>query len=326
MGKSAISPTASRDGSAGHRSGGRAHSFPAVGVGRFGSACTGLVRLSAMPILLGFALMIPADCLAHPGLHEQEAAADKALSERPTDPDNYLIRGKLHQEAGHWDEAIESFRQALGLGADEGTVATLEGNTYLAAGLTLEAKARFEAALEISPKSPAARIGRARTLMLLDKPAEAEADFAIAFGVQGKAEPALVLERHSVLLAAGRPDLATRLLDEQIARNGLVPSLQIAAVDLDLEAGRDDDALRRVETLLMQSPGHPLWATRRAEILQEAGRTDQAHAAYREALGFVRARAARRGSPRLLALEKQLRAALASNVGAQAVQIQQGEQ
>jgi predicted Zn-dependent protease len=103
------------------------------------------------------------------------------------------------------------------------------------------------------------------------------------------------------------------MLDAEIARAGLVPALQLAAIDIDVEAERYDVALRRVDSLLAQSPGHPTWASRRAEILTAAGRAEEAREAYREALSFVEARTSHRNSRRLAELEGEIRKALASS-------------
>ncbi len=273
--------------------------------GRFGRGAAVFWLLLLAP------LSRPPISLAHPGIHEQEAAADKALERAPDDPVNYIVRGKLHYEVGNWDAALEAFHQARSKGAAVETTAPLQGNTYLAAGWPRAAKRCFDEALASSPNLPRARIGRARAWMKVDKPADAEADFAAAFEALDRVSPALILERRSALLAAGRPAEAIELLDARIASMGLIPSLQIAAIDIDVAAKRFDSALKRIDSLLRQSPHHPLWATRRAEILRQAGREEDAQAAYRDTLTFVHARNARGSSRRLVELEKQLRAALA---------------
>lgn len=270
----------------------------------------GTIR-SALPravIVLAFHF---AAAWGHPGAHEQEQAAEQALVEKPADPANHITRGKLYKERGDWDAALDSFQQARTLGATEERIATLEGETFFAAGWIRTASRRFDAALASAPEDPHARIGRARARMKLGDPEGADADYAVAYRVLERVSPGLVLERRDALVAAGRPDDAVAIIDEQIARVGLVPALQESAIDLDLDRGRHDDALRRVDALLAQSPDHPLWSKRRADVLRDAGRTEEAEAAYRKALDIVRAKSARRGSRRLADLEKELVAALA---------------
>jgi tetratricopeptide (TPR) repeat protein len=279
----------------------------------FGAIRSGNFAMMRCPIelILLFLALAPGMSLGHPGIHEKEKAAEDRLAEEPEDPEAHLVRGKLHHEVGQWDAALASFQRARAHGADENLVATLEGATFLAADFPLTAKERYDEVLRSDPRLPQARIGRARTLMKLDRPDEADRDLDVAFAEMETIAPSLVLERRSVLLAAGRPEDALRLLDEEIERSGAVPSLQIAAVDLDVAAQRYDEALRRIDILLVQVPGHPLWAARRAEILEATGRRADAHAAYRDALSFVQSRTARRRSPRLEGLEGELRAAVA---------------
>lgn len=270
--------------------------------------------LSRVAVLL--AVQCAAAASGHPGIHEQQEAADRALVEKPADPSNHITRGKLYKDIGDWDAALDSFQRARALGASEERVATLEGETYFAAGWVRTASRRFDAALASAPDDPHARIGRARARMKLGDPEGADADYAVAYHVLERVSPGLVLERRDALVAAGRPDDAVALIDEQIARVGLVPALQEGAIELELARGRHDDALRRVDALLAQSPDHPLWSKRRADVLKQAGRAEEAQAAYRKALDIVRARSARRNSRRLADLEKELVAALATDAAA----------
>ncbi len=266
--------------------------------------------LSSSLIVLMIVAVVPPTASGHPGIHEQEATADAALKAEPSDPEAHITRGKLYQEVENWDAAIAAFSRARDLGAPVQRAATLVGNVYLAAGWTLTAKRYFDEAIEVQSDYVSARIGRARVQMLQGDPAAAESDFAVAFPDIAKPSPALVLERHRALRAAGQSDKALVFLEGHLARMGPVPALQSAAVDLELEAGKFDAALQRVDALLGQAPRHPIWAAKRAEILEHAGRTDEARAAYREALAFVQLRTSRRGSRNLEDLEKQLHAAL----------------
>ncbi len=271
----------------------------------------GMRLLSAGSIWLG-GLLFAGVCLAHPGVHEQEEAADAALAEQPLDAEAHLARGKLHFHAREWDQALAMFERARQLGAAGEQVAVLEGRTFLAVGWPRLAKLRFDRATEMAPHLPPAHIGRARALVALGRPAEAEANFASAFEALERTRPALVLERHDALVAAGRADAALRLLDERMNEMGLIPSLQLAAVDLDIAAARYDGALRRIDALLAQSPGHPHWAVRRAEVLSAAGRGAEARDAYESALASLQSRIARRPSERLEKLNREVRAALAT--------------
>jgi tetratricopeptide (TPR) repeat protein len=247
---------------------------------------------------------------AHPGIHEQEREAEAALAAGPRDPEAHLHRGRLYAERREWDAALESYEQARRLGADPNAVDLLAGAVFLEAGWFRMAKARFEAVLERDPERHDARFGRARAWMGLDHPKEASSDFALALAKMPEPQPAYILERRDALLAIGEREDALGALEEGMTRIGRVPTLELAAVDLEVSLGRHDAALRRMDSLLDASPGQPLWMARRAEILEQAGRTEEARAAYVNALGLVQARSARSGSRRFAELETELRQAV----------------
>ena len=280
---------------------------------RAGAASYGSNVIGMMSALV--ALTVPLSIEAHPGAHEQEKAADRVLVRNPRDAGAHIARGKLHHDAKEWDQALARYERARFLGAPAEEVSILEGETYLALKWPHMAKRRFDAALEVASTSPRARIGRARAWRALGDLVEAENDYEVAFAHLGRAQPALVLERHEVLLAAGRSAHALQILDTMMARMGAVPALQLAAVDLDLVERRYDAALGRIDRLLQRSPTHPLWAARRAEILAAADREQEARAAYEHAVALIETRIAQRPSRRLETLNRELRAVLARSDG-----------
>jgi tetratricopeptide (TPR) repeat protein len=256
------------------------------------------------------AVLLARPALAHPGIHEQQRAVAEALADQPNDPAMHLRQGRIHAQQGAFDAALECYERARGLGADPDDVDVVAGAALLDAGWPRMAKLRFAAVLARRPDRHDARLGRARAWMKLDHPEEAAADYAVALERMAEPRPAYALEQRDALLAMGRREEALVALDRAMSRIGMVPTLQLAAVDLALELGRTDDALQRLDLLLAQSPNHPLWVSRRGQVLERAGRTEEARAAYRDALGQLRARSARSRSRRLSALEGELRGAL----------------
>ena len=254
---------------------------------------------------------------AHPGLHELEQQVDAALAESPKDPDRHVSRGRVHGEKREFDAALASYSRAQKLGAEPHRIALLEGAAYLDAGWPEMAKDRFEIILVDEPKNPEAHLGRARAWMQLEHPEEAAKDYEIVVATISTLQPGDVLEYREALVAAGRGDDAVAALDVGIARLGQVPSLQLAAIDVQVEAAEYDDALRRLDLLLATSPGHPVWTTRRGEIFERAGRTEEARLAYADALQNIQVRTAGRRARRLDELEGQVRAAIARNTDKQ---------
>ena len=120
--------------------------------------------------------------------------------------------------------------------------------------------------------------------------------------------PEHVIERHSALLARGKPAEAVRALDEGIARLGPLPSLALPAVDLEIGLQRWDSALARLDALLRQAPNNAAWMARRADVLERAGRFDEARAERARALQQIDARSPNRVSAARTTLARQLRA------------------
>jgi hypothetical protein len=95
-------------------------------------------------------------------------------------------------------------------------------------------------------------------------------------------------------------------------RIGVVPSLELPAVELAVSLNRFDDAVARLDTLLRRNPGNEAWLMRKGEILRLAGRNEEARAAFILALGYIEARPAARRGERIREIERQLRTSLAS--------------
>jgi protein O-GlcNAc transferase len=265
--------------------------------------------LTSAALCLTFAS--PRSSWAHPGMDEQEQAVEQELARRPEDAEMHLRRGRILAERGEWQAALDSYERARTFGADPARVDVVSGAALLDAGWPQMAKQRFDDALERDPDRDDARLGRARAWTKLDQPEAAAADYAVALDRMTEPRPAYALEQRDVLVALDRREEALAALDRSIARIGVVPTLQLAAIDLALDLGRHDDALARIDGLLKGSPGHPLWIARRAEILERAGRPEEARVAYAKALEQVRSRSSRAHSRRFDVLEGELREALA---------------
>lgn len=257
--------------------------------------------------------VLPSGVTAHPDLHEQEAAVDRAIADDPETAALHLHRGQVMVEKKDWDSALASFARALALGADRDQVALLQGATYLEAGWPRMATVRFEAVIERAPQRSEAYLGRARAWRALEHPELAAADFERAFERAARPSPTEVLEWEQAFVAAGDKEAALAALDRATARIGPVPAVLLAAVELCAELERPEDALRHLDLLLAQSPDHPVWLARRGDLLDLAGRGDEAHASYRRALTQIEARSQKRESRRLAELEQQLRAQLSAD-------------
>jgi tetratricopeptide (TPR) repeat protein len=226
-------------------------------------------------------LLLTMPLWAHDGIHEQLERVTKRIAAEPKNAPLYLQRGELYRLHRQFDEARADYARAEQLDASLHAVTFARGRMELEAGNAAAAKELLDRFLTIEPRHAEARLTRARALVKLGK--DASADYGAAIAV-AEPTPDLYHERAKVLAASGRIDEALKGLDEGLARLGTLASLQRMAIELELGVKRYDRALARLETLSPQSPRREFHLAEKADILTKAGRTDEARAAYREAL------------------------------------------
>ena len=263
--------------------------------------------LAALVVLLGARIGA-----THPGVEFLKDAARDEAAARPLDPEAHLHEAKAHQVAGEWDAALDAYARALECGADPDEVGVARGQVQLAAGRAWLAKRELERVLARRPDVAGALLERGRTWRALGRPAKAGRDLRHAIARLPRPTPDQVFECRDALLAADDPDAAVLALDQGIARLGPVPSLELAAVELEARLDRPTAALRRIDRLLGEAPNNEAWVVRRGELLAQAGRNDEARAAFARALAMIEARPASRRPQPIRTMEERLRIALAS--------------
>jgi tetratricopeptide (TPR) repeat protein len=271
---------------------------------------------SRAPSLLALALagtlvLVPAPGRAHPD-HEVLAAAVRAeLARKPGDPELLRRQGRLREMAGDWEGALVELEHARDHGADPAAVAAARGRVFLRAGWPRMALVEYERVLAMRPDAFEILFERGRAWRALGRADEADRDFGRAIANMSAPRPEQVVERRDALLGSGRREEAVRALDEGIRRLGHIPSLELAAVDLEVELGRFTRALARLDALLARAPANTAWIAQRGDVLARAGRHREARAEFARALAQVQ-RGARPGRGRASQdLERRLRAALA---------------
>ena len=264
-------------------------------------------------MVLGGSLLLGArQAGAHAGWDVLEPAMADKVARNPSDPALRLEQALAFEAAGRWEQALAALERALALGADPDEVSGLRARVLLAAGRADDAKRELDALIARRPDAPGPYYQRGLALVRLGRPAEAAVDLEKAIATLPRVTPEDVFAWRDALLAAGKPADAVRALDRGMLRVGHVPSLELAAIDLDAALGRHADALGRIDRLIAQNPRNPAWIARRGELLERTGATSEARAAYTKALAMIEARPAARRSHRTADLERRLRAALAT--------------
>ena len=256
------------------------------------------------------ALLAARPAVAHPELEVVERGVAEELERHPDDPVLLLGQAQVHEVAGRWDAALAAIAHAAEHGADPDQVAAARGRVLLAAGRPGRAKRELGRVLARRPDRFAVLFLRGRASLALGRPDAAARDFGRAIAGLAEPTPDQVFARRDAFLVAGKPAAALRALDAGIAKIGPVPSLELAALDLEVSLGRYEDALRRIDRLIATSPRNETWVARRGELLAGAGYDEEARLAYAAALRLIGERPAHRRPAPTMALERRLRAAL----------------
>jgi tetratricopeptide (TPR) repeat protein len=277
----------------------------------------GIVRrigAGASAIALGGTLLLGArQADAHAGWDVLEPAMADAVARNPSDPAVRLEQALAFEAGGRWDQALDALDRAAALGADPDEVSGNRARVLLAAGRVDDARRELDALIVRRPEAPGPYHQRGLALLRLGRPAEAAADLEKAIAALPRVTPEDVFTWRDALLAAGKPAEALRALDRGMLRVGHVPSLELAAIDLQVTLGPARAAVERIDRLIAQNPRNPVWIARRGELLERAGAASEARVAYAEALALIEARPATRRGHHTADLERRLRAALAAH-------------
>jgi predicted Zn-dependent protease len=231
------------------------------------------------------------------------------LLSNTSDASLYLERGKLFYEHQDWKVALRDFERAGELDPTLEIIDFHRGRTLLETGSPGPAKALLDRYLNRHPDDILALVARARALMRLREPRAAAREFDLVIGQSPKGE--YFYERAQALQAAGDIDEALRGLDMARRSLGVMPHLEVLAMDLEIQRERYDAALDRLDRVLTTTPRPEFWLARKADILRQAGRFEEARTVIIDALTTIERRPLRLRQERATReLEKRLRLAL----------------
>ncbi len=202
---------------------------------------------------------------------------------------------RAHRE---WRLALADCDRALRLkpGCSGGRLC--RGLTLADAGRHAAAERELTAFLEPYPEVVVARVARARMRVALNRPLEADPDYAAALARHPN--PDWYLERAHALRQADAPR-AIAVLDEAIDKLGPLVTLEDYAIELELAAARYAPALARVDRVLATMPRSASWLVRRADILERSNRLADARQSYGDAIAAIDALPPSRRHTRVIA-------------------------
>ena len=190
--------------------------------------------------------------------------------------------GIVLQRRGQHQRAVAEFAQAVGLDPDYAAPRILAGGSLLALGRVAEATAQLEAAVEIAPREPLARlqlarvhehagdwIGAVEQYRALKELAPGEAEYMYGLGRaylrlsewclseldaldSGQARLQQSLGHH--YRVQGRPDLALRAFERAVEADPTLPEVHLALAQIHMEQKRWAEARRAIERELALVP------------------------------------------------------------------------
>ena len=260
-------------------------------------------------------VLLAGPALAHGPLHEQITNVTAELTLHPDDVALLLRRGELNRLDEQWAAALADLQLARKLAPkNPGPLLSL-GRLALDQGKFAEAIPSLNGFLQSQSNHVEGHLLLARALVRTHQEPEAVTHFGRALSLSTEPRPEWFIERSQAQFVQGEAHLTEALagLDEGLVKLGPVPTLQLAAIDLELRRRHFDAALQRLDTILTASERKERWLLRRGEILELAGRPIEATAAYtsaREAFEALPLRLQR--SLGMLDFRRQLEARLAA--------------
>lgn len=262
----------------------------------------------AFAVLLG-CLFESSGISAHPSDAEKIDILTRLIEAEPEAPRHYIARGAAYAHDQRYELALADLRKAEQLG-DPVLVAYELAVLHEHKGDLPAARAYAAAYLERFPGSPPALELYARTLAALGETGKAIAAFEKLLAVQIRPNPGSYISLARLVAAASGSgiDASLTVLDRGMARLGVIPQLQQAAIELELQRGQQARALERLESLEPLLGEGPEWKVDKGELLMRLGRSAEARpllAAASSQLARLRNTPARRAlAARIVRLEE----------------------
>lgn len=216
----------------------------------------------------------------HGAYHDVVERIEVELKKTPDDAALRYELAEAHAEHEDWQECIEEISRLEGFAPGVHPTGYLRGLALFIGGKNDEAYNVLGDYLTTHPDHVEALATRGRVLAKMDRPAEAVADLQAAVKATPSPSGELVMELALAYQKIGKPEEASKVLDEALKTSRDAPLLLECAMEIETAAGMSDSALGRIDGLQKNAPRPEPWMAKRAELLAKAGRADEARAAW----------------------------------------------
>lgn len=241
------------------------------------------------PALFLSTLLLPFPLIAHPDPRHTLEQIEDHLADHPDDPALLRQKAEVLLAAGHPDLARPVVDQLLALAVGHPEDLLLDARVCLGNNDT----AALSKAAALTTAHPGFASGwnfLARVESTWGRRDEAIAAKLRFLDLAPKPLPGDVLICAAWLAERARPgdaDAALTILDQGLAKLGVLTGLHQKAIGIELELGRHDAALRRLDSLAARYRPSVELSLQRASILEQAGRPAEAAAACDDALALL---------------------------------------
>ncbi len=235
-------------------------------------------------------ILLMASLLAHPDPSHTLQQLEEHLKESPNDASLLKQKAELFLNTGHPDQARPIVEQLLSRHPDQPQFLLLDVQLYLCQKKHTIALAKAQALTSAHPTFSsgwkylgiiAAECGEMDSAInamrrhIADEPKPSPTDvLTCAAWMRDRAEPEDAAA-------------AISLLDQGLAKLGMLSGLQYEAIKLEVQLTRYDSALRRIDALAARFHPSVDLSLRRADVLEKAGRHQEAAAACDSALALL---------------------------------------
>ncbi|MGL4399419.1 MAG: tetratricopeptide repeat protein [Luteolibacter sp.] len=216
----------------------------------------------------------------HGAYHDVVDKIEAKLKVAPDDAALHLKLAEAHAGHDEWQKCLEEISQVERLTPGKFPTGYLRGLALFIGGEDEKAKAALDVFLAENPKHIEALATRGRVLARLNHPIEAAADLQAAVKSSPAPNSELVMDLARAYQQSGKPEEATRCIDEALKISSDAPSLLACALEIETAAAMWDSALGRIAGLQKNAPSPEPWMAKRAELLTKAGRPEDSRAAW----------------------------------------------